>query len=120
MLGTTITIPVNAVNKVLNRVNDSEPYSATYFLAEANVEYQVTIKHTIPKTRGASKESHLVRLDVTDYDATSGDLVRKQSVWTVIETSVGRQDDTTAGYYVAGLDAFLDATVTGKVLARQS
>lgn len=120
MLGTTATVTINSVAKVLARINDSEPYSATYFLEEATREYTLQIKHTIPATRGASKESHLVRLDVVDYDATSGELVRKQSAWTVMECSSGRQESTDLGYFVAGLQGFLDTSTTANVLARDS
>jgi hypothetical protein len=119
MIGSTITITINAVAKTLNRVNDSEPYSATYFLAEATRDYTATIKHTIPTTRGASKESHLVRLDIVDYDA-DGVVTKKQSAWTVLEASIGSQNTTDLGYFANGLMDFLDATVLPKVLARQS
>lgn len=118
MLSSTITLSVNAVNKVLSRVNDSEPYSSTYFLEDGLVDYMLNIKHTVPSTRGASKESHLVRLDVTLYDA-DGEIVRKQSVWSVMEASIGRQDTTTLGYYTDALCAWLSANET-LILSRES
>jgi len=119
MLGSSLTITINAVAKVLARVNDSEPYSATYFLEDGTTDYQLMIKHTVPATRGASKESHLVRLDVTEYDA-DGEVLRKQSVWVVMEASIGKQDATTISYYVDGLCGLLDTTNVPKILARQS
>lgn len=120
MLGTTITVTVNAVAKVLKRVSDPDPYSATYFLADSSTrDYTLSIKHTVPKTRGASKESHLVRLDIDDYDA-DGIAIRKQSTWVVMECSLGRQDSTNLNYYVQGLFGFLTATNTGYVLDRDS
>lgn len=119
MLGTTITVTVNAVAKVLNRVNDSEPYSASYYLSEATRDYTVTVKHTVPKVKGASRESHLLRMDIVDYDA-NGLAIRKSSVWTVLETSVGSQNDVDMGYFRAGLAGFLDATNTTKILQRVS
>lgn len=120
MLGTTITITVNSVAKVLARVSDPEPYSATYFLADSSTrDYELSIKHTIPKVRGASKESHLVRLDVVDYDA-DGVVIRKQSYWTVSEVSIGRQDTTQLGYYAASVMAYLTPTNLGFILNRDS
>jgi len=119
MIGSTITFDVNAVAKTLNRVNDSEPYSATYFLAEATRDYTVTIKHTIPSVRGASKESHLVRLDVVDYDA-DGVAIHKHSCWTVCEVTLGAQNTTDLGYFFFGLTDFCDSTNMAKVLSRQS
>lgn len=118
MLTSTITLSVNAVNKVLSRVNDSEPFSSTYWLEDGTTEYQLTIKHTVPSRRGASKESHLVRLDVTEYDADNA-VIRKQSVWQVMEASVGRQDSTTLGYYSDALCAWVSAN-EGLILARES
>jgi len=119
MIGTTISLTVNSVAKVLKRVSDSEPYSATYFLSESTTEYTLNIKHTVPATRGASKESHLARLDVVEYD-TDGIVLRKQSCWAVYETSIGRQDDTTAGYYAKALADFQTTTNIGLLLARDS
>jgi hypothetical protein len=118
MLGSTITLSVNSVNKVLTRVNDSEPYTSNYFLEDGLDEYELKITHTVPKTRGASKESHLVRLDVTTYDS-DGVIVRKQSSWTVMETSTGRQDSTTAGYYSQALLTWV-GTNKALILARDS
>jgi hypothetical protein len=119
MLGSTITLSVNAVNKILVRVNDSEPYSSTYFLEDGTTDYTLIFKHTVPASRGASKESHLVRLDVVEYDATTGDILRKQSVWEVMEASTGRQDSTTLGYYVAALNTWV-STNKALILARDS
>lgn len=118
MLGTTITIAVNAVNKVLARINDSEPFSSTYFLEDGFDDYTLSIKHTIPSTRGASKESHLVRLDVVTYDA-AGVVARKQSTWTVLEASIGKQDTTTLGYYTQALATWI-GTNKALILARDS
>lgn len=119
MLGTTLTVTINAVAKVLNRVTD-DGYAATYFLSEATRDYTLSVKHTVPKVKGASKESHLLRLDINDYDAVTGAVIRKSSVWTVLETSTGSQNDTDMGYYRAGLSGLLDATLTTKILQRMS
>lgn len=119
MLSSTLTVTINGVGKVLSRVNDSEPYSSTYFLQESTTDYTLNVKHTIPAIRGVSKESHLVRLDVVDYD-TDDSVLRKQSVWTVLETSVGKQEATDQGYNAAGLFALLDTTMVANILARES
>jgi hypothetical protein len=119
MLTSTITLSINSVNKVLARVNDSEPYSSTYFLEDGDDDYTLNIKHTVPASRGASKESHLVRLDVVNYDGTTGEILHKQSVWTVMEASTGKQDSTTLGYYSAGLLTWV-STNKALILARDS
>lgn len=118
MLGSTITLSVNSVNKVLARINDSEPYQSTYFLEDGLVDLTLTIKHQVPSQRAASKESHLVRLDVVEYDST-GALIRRQSTWTVMETPLGRQDTTNLGYYFAALVSWA-STNKALILARDS
>ncbi len=120
MIGTTITLTVNAVAKVLVRVSDSEPYTAKYFLADsATRDYELKITHTIPAVRGSAKESHLVRLDVTDYDA-DGVVIRKQSCWAVSECSIGRQDTTQLTYYADALSDWLQPGNLALVLNRDS
>jgi len=120
MLGTTIAITVNAVAKTLKRVSDADPFSATYFLADsATRDYTLTIKHTVPKTRGVSKESHLVRLDVNDFD-TDGVLIRTQSFWTVGECSVGRQLSVDLNYFAQAIQGWATTTNYGYVLDRDS
>jgi hypothetical protein len=119
MLGSTITLSVNSVNKVLVRVSDPEPFSSTYFLEDGNDDYTLTFKHTVPASRGASKESHLARLDVNTYDGTSGELLRKQSCWTVMEASTGRQDSTTLGYFTQAMMTWI-GTNKALLLARDN
>jgi hypothetical protein len=118
MLSSTITLTINGVAKILSRNNSSEPYQSKYWLEDGLTEYTLTFKHTIPTRRGLSKESHLVRLDVELFD-TDGETVRKQSVWTVMEVSVGRQDTTTLGYYSDALATWVAAN-EALVLARES
>lgn len=48
----TITITINSVAKVLNRVSDSEPYSSEYMLRTSTDEYRVKIRHTHQDPKG--------------------------------------------------------------------
>lgn len=118
MLASTITLTINGVAKVLARNLQSEPYQSKYWLEDGLNEYTLSFKHTVPSRRGASKESHLVRLDVDTYDADN-ELTRRQSVWTVMEVSVGRQDTTTLGYYSDALATWVAAN-EALILARES
>lgn len=116
MIGDTITVAVNAVNKVLNKTNQ-DSYGADYFLRESDAEYTLSVRHTIPKG-SQTVESHMVRLDVVDIV----DGVRKPpvSVWISFKQD-GPTDMTTFGYRIAGLvDLLDDATLVGKLLGRQS
>jgi hypothetical protein len=118
MLGSPITLAVNAVNKNLVRVNDSEPYQSQYFLEDGLIDLTLSIKHTVPSLRALGKESHLVRLDAVEYDSTGAN-IRKQSIWTVMETSLGRQDTTNLGYYLAAINTWTSAN-KALLLARDS
>lgn len=118
MIASTIVVTINAVAKTLNFISTTGNTSA-YFLSEALRDYTLSIKHTVPKIRGQSKENHLVRLDVVDYNA-DGTTLRKSSCWMVLETSEGVQNDTDLTYFKTGLTGFLDATNTAKVLQRVS
>lgn len=107
--GSTITITVDSVAKVLNRVSDSEAYASNYFLEDGTREYRLSIKHTVPKTRGASKESHLMRLDIDDYD-TDNVLVCSHSYWMVMQTTVGRQDTASAALLAPAFTTLVTAS----------
>lgn len=50
--GATITITINAIAKVLNRVSDSEPYSSEYLLRESTGEYRIKIRHSHSDPKG--------------------------------------------------------------------
>jgi hypothetical protein len=116
LIGDTIVIPINAVNKTLKKINQ-DSYGADYFLREATVEYACSIRHTIPKNTGTI-ESHMVRLDVTDIVA--GVKSPPMSVWLSFRTD-GAFDTTLFGYRIAGLVDFLDnSTLIGQLIGRES
>jgi hypothetical protein len=92
-IGSTITLTYDAGPKILVRVDDSGAYTAKYFLAETLVDYELKITHTIPATRGAGQESHLVQLTVTTHDA-QGVITRVEVAWTVLKTHSGYIQNT--------------------------
>lgn len=62
--GSTITVTVNSVAKVLYRVNASEPFSSVYQLREATGMYELNIRHSLakPNKDGVEYESHYLQL----------------------------------------------------------
>lgn len=118
MFGDTVGITYNSVAKTLKKVNQDN-YSAEYYLEEANIRYNLKIGHTIPK-KGDPGESHLVRLDVEHYDATSGELLRIASAWTVIRTDQNVQDSTSSERAANALVGLLTGANVTKVVARES
>jgi len=121
MLGSnSITLTISGSPVVFNKVNDSEPYSATYFHNAANKDFTINVKHTVPKTRGASKESHMIRLDANHYDATDGTLLRTNSNWVVVQTVDGTQEDFNLSAELTALITALDATAIDELISRLS
>lgn len=123
MLGDTISVTFNTVAKTLNRVRQ-DGYAAEYFLddrATSNRTFAMNVKHTIPAARGGDGESHLVRLDVDQYDSASPyEFLRRTSAWIAIRTDSNTQDQAEAENAAEAVVDFLsDATIT-KVVGRES
>lgn len=98
--GSTITVTVNAIAKVMNRINDSEPFSSTYLLRGTTDEYRLTIRHSNSNRKGINSllrgvDRHNLEMTHTIFaTATLPEYVRK--MYTVFEVSPG--DDQTAAY----------------------
>lgn len=112
-----LSITYNAVAKALVRTNQDNSGS-DFYLDGGTVKFGASIRHTIP-ARGASGESHMIRLDVDEHDA-NGVYIRRGSVWTVAKTFDATQSTTTLGYALNALVGFLTTTQVGKLLAREN
>ena len=117
MIGDPISLTYNGAAVSLNRINQDN-YGAVYYAESGVRRLTLTVKHTIP-ARGKTGESHLVRLDVEQYDA-NGILLRTSSAWTVIRTDNGIQDQEESEDAAEALVAFLTAANITKVVGRQS
>lgn len=113
-----VVLTYNSVAKNLAKINQDN-FGAVYFVEDGDRRLTLTIKHTIPP-RGKPQESHLARLDVEQYDATSGDLLRTASAWTVIRTDNGIQDSTESQNAADALVGFLTTANVTKLIGRQS
>lgn len=118
MIGDTIGITYNSVAKTLNKVNQDN-YGADYYLEDGTERYSIAVRHTIP-AKGQPGESHMLRLNVEHYDATTNELVRTCSAWTVIRTDDGTQDYTDSQYVMAALLTATTTTNTDKIIGRES
>lgn len=79
MFADTITITINAVAKVLTRINQDK-YSSEYILRDVNDSFRLQIRNTIltDKSRGVTIERHNVELVQTVFaTATTPVVVRK-------------------------------------------
>lgn len=118
--GSTLTVTVNAVAKVLNRINDQD-YGSEYYLRESLGDWRVKIRHSKEAVQkdGTVNDRHNVEFTQTIYATASAKQIIRQFYL------VGRvpQDDdlTTIGYLFAGAVDYLDsATVQSDVLTWQS
>lgn len=118
--GATLTVSVNAVNKVLNRINQDN-YGSEYFLRTATDSYRAKIRHAkeSPAADGTKLDRHNVELVHTIF-GTSGAKDTVRTAYIVLR--VPENDDlTTLGYFVAGFVDYLDSsTVQSDVLTWQS
>jgi len=119
MLGDTIVVTYNAVNKTLVKVNQ-DSYGADYFLDDsaASMKHYLKVRHTIP-AKGKVGESHMMRYDVEFLDGT-GAVTRTASSWGVMLTQDATQDLTSSQRVQAGLLTALTSGNSTKLLGRES
>lgn len=119
--GATLTLTVNSVAKVLNRINDQD-YGSEYYLRNAGVEeYRVTIRHSkeSPLSDGKRMDRHLVTIIHTVFGVSPALDVQRIVTFTI---RCKENDDLTAfGYlFAAAVDYVDNATVQGDLLTWQS
>lgn len=119
MLDNTLTINYDATPVTMTKVREGN-YSSEYMGESGDMKLIMSINHTIPP-RGGTGESHLVRLDIEHYEASTGVYLKTSSAWTVIKTFDGSQDSTACEHTVAALQDFTaDAASVAKVIGRES
>lgn len=95
MFADTITITINSVAKVLNRISD-DGYTSEYYLRGTTDEYRMKIRHSsyTDKNRGGRKvDRHNVEV-----------------VWTVFPVAPATVPDTTKWYQVLECDSVAGVT----------
>jgi hypothetical protein len=118
--GATLTVTVNAVAKVLNRINQDN-YGSEYYLRSATDEYRMKIRHSkeAPQADGRRFDRHNVELTHRVFATpTTAEIVRiASSTFRVYETD----DLTPAGYLTAAFIDYVDSgTVQADLLTWQS
>nr|UJQ85408.1 MAG: hypothetical protein 2 [Leviviridae sp.] len=120
MFADTITITINSVAKVLNRIAD-DGYTSEYYLRSATEDFRMKIRHStyLDKTRSNRKvDRHNVELVQTVFGvAPNPNVVRKSYV--VIEND--NQDGVTDPLnFTLGFAAFLNSGNVTKLLNWES
>ncbi len=113
--GSTLTITVNAVAKVLNRTGYPSASSAAYALYGTTDQYEAFIRHSKITREGVKYDRHNVEVIHTIYaTSTAAEVVRR--AYFVFEN--GKSDDKSAlGYFTGGVVDYLDSATVQSDLA---
>lgn len=113
MFSDTITITINAVPKILNRINQ-DGYSSEYFLREATGDFRLKIRNTsyTDKQRGVSVDRHNCEL-VQNIFPASVDLPNTVlKSYFVFEIDANYGVDTAVDTFVGHVAFLTDANMT--------
>jgi hypothetical protein len=111
---TTLTITINSVAKVLNRIAD-DGYSAEYLLRETTGEFRAKTRHStyIDKTRNnIVVERHTFEVKQTVYPAVAGDPNTIRKAYSVFEQDFGDVNATASYLYQGLVDASTDTVLS--------
>jgi hypothetical protein len=114
--GSTLTITINSVAKVLNRINQDN-YGSEYYLRSSTEDYRVKIRHSKEATQpdGRNFDRHNVEVTHTVFATGSDPEIKRQ--YYIIGRILSTDDITDAGYLFAGFVDYLDSsTVQGDLL----
>lgn len=109
------TVTINAVGKVLTRVNQDQ-YSSEYRLREATGEYKLSIRNTsyLDKKRGVQIDRHNIELTQVVFPVAPATLSTVRKCYAVVENQVG--DTLTDPVLVAaGLFAWATASTNANL-----
>jgi hypothetical protein len=118
--GTTATLTINSVAKVLNRINQDN-YGSEYFLRTSTDEYRMKVRHLkeAPQKDGRIFDRHNIEVTHTVYATSTTPQIITQ--FYLVGRVLSDADLTEAGYLFAGVVDYLDsATVQGDTLTWQS
>lgn len=119
MFADTLSVTYNAVAKTLTRMTNGS-YQVKYGLDDGGtMYYNLRIEHTVPSAANGVGETHMIRLDIDNYDA-DGAYLRRDSAWFVLKTSDAKQDSTAIDYTAQALVDFLSDANLLKLVAREA
>jgi len=111
--GATLTVTVNAVAKVLNRINQ-DGYGSEYLLRETLQEFRCKIRHSKEKVQadGTWFDRHNVEITQTIFQTSTVPEIVRQSY--IVVRHKYNDDLTAAGYLLTGFVDYIDnPTVQG-------
>lgn len=122
MIGDTIVVTYNAVNKTLVKVNQ-DSFGSEYYLDDSSnlMRFTLTVNHQFPKKGKTGPESHLMKLSIDFINSTTPSIIdRTTNTWAVLRTDGGLQDFTASKRSMAALLTAATVANTDKMLGRES
>lgn len=121
MLANSISLTLGSDTLVLKRINQDNNASTYFGRVGATTDVTMSVKHTFPRNRVTpGNESHLVRFDLDVYDATTKQLLRRNSVWTVMQVASGIQDSVQLKQAYELITEFMTSDNIDAILGRES
>lgn len=119
MLGDTITVTVNAVAKVLAKINQ-DAYTSEYLLRETTGKYSLKIRHSKdkPTASGVKYDRHAVDFTYTIFASGSVPEFYRRCYVTIVNSDA--DDATLVGHVTTGIEAYLNAANVAKVVGWES
>lgn len=114
MFSDTITISINAVNKVLTRINQDN-YSSEYYLRETTGEFRLRLRNSSysDKARGGrTVYRHNAELVQTVFPAVAGDFPVINKMYGVFENENAVTTADAAKFSAGGFAFFSEANIT--------
>jgi len=106
MFADTITITINSVAKVLNRINQ-DGYASEYYLKTSTDDFRLRLRNSSynDKSRGVKVDRHNVELIHTIYPVAPATLSTVKKYYSILENDA--TDSTTdVSKFAAGVSAF--------------
>lgn len=121
MFTDTITITINAVAKVLTRINTGENYASEYLLRGTLDEFRLRIRHSsyTDKSRGQKMDRHNVEFTQTVYPVAPSTVSTVRKAYVVLENQ-GTDAVTDSLNFDLGFVGFLTSPNVTKLLNYES
>lgn len=119
MFANTLTLNFVGTDDLVLTKRREDNMSSEYFGTIGAKDFVLHIKHTIPRTRNGGETSHLIRIDVTEYN-NDNEVILRYSTWRVFTTQLGRQPTSDLTYLMGTVDEVLASTGISQLLNGES
>lgn len=106
MFADTLTVTINSVAKVLNRINQ-DGYSSEYYLKSSTDDFRLRLRNSSynDKTRGIKVDRHNIELVHTVFPVAPATLSTIRKYYSVLEND-STDVNADVGKFAAGISAF--------------